>query len=208
LADKPISDMVALEITSNWRATALVETLIALVIAALGAVFLGRWQRDAGTGRRRAELLIVAVIVLDVLASFWKSARVISPRAMSTRVAWPQSLTAQYDPSQALDARTFTGTPFNGTCRLAFTLSMATMHWWPPVLTEFISEVEGREIWRDVSAVCRFILCARVAGVTALLSFNRQPRTQFHSRTMLFPRCAKRRLETVALRRRGGRAFI
>jgi hypothetical protein len=50
----------------------------------LGVVFLGRWQRNAGahragTNRRRAELLIVAVIVLDVMLLFWKSARVVSP---------------------------------------------------------------------------------------------------------------------------------
>jgi hypothetical protein len=191
LAHKPISNAVALEITSNWRATALVETLIALVIAALGVVFLGRWQRNAGahragTNRRRAELLIVAVIVLDVMLLFWKSARVVSPGAMSTRVAWPQSLTIQYDPSQRwmthIHWDAFNGNLLHGIHTFDGYDALGGHNYY-----EFISELEGREIWAAMYQPLQIHPLLRVAGVTHLLSYMHQPPTVFQDRTVLQP---------------------
>jgi hypothetical protein len=186
LADSPITDAVALEITSNWRTTALLESLIALVIAALGVVFLARWQREAGTRRRRAELMIVGVIVLDVLVLFWKSARVVSPHAMSTRVAWPQSLAAQYDPAQRWMTHIHWDA-FNNN----LPIGIHTFDGYDALgghgYYEFISELEGREIWAAMYQPLRIHPLLRVAGVSHLLSYTRQPPTVFEGRTVLQP---------------------
>jgi hypothetical protein len=186
LAESPITDAVALEITSNWRTTALIESLIALVIAALGVVFLARWQREAGTRRRRAELMIVGVIVLDVLILFWKSARVVSPQAMSTRVAWPQSLAVQYNPAQRWMTHIHWDA-FNNN----LPIGIHTFDGYDALgghgYYEFISELEGREIWAAMYQPLRIHPLLRVAGVSHLLSYTRQPPTVFEGRTVLQP---------------------
>jgi hypothetical protein len=186
LAGTPITDAVALEITSNWRATAMVESLIALVIAVLGVVFLGRWQRDAGRSRRRAELMIVAVIVLDVMLLFWKSARVVSSQAMSTRVSWPQSLTAQYDLSQRwvthIDWDAFNGNLPHGIHTFDGYDALGGHRYY-----EFISQLEGREIWAAMYQPLRIHPLLRVAGVNRLLSYKNSPPMNFAGHVVLHP---------------------
>jgi hypothetical protein len=186
LAGSPIIDAVALEITSNWRATALIESLIAFAIAALGAVFLARWQRDAGMKRRRAELMIVAVIVLDVLVLFWKSARVVSPQTMSTRVSWPQSLTTQYNPSQRwmthIDWDAFNGNLAHGIHTFDGYDALGGHRYY-----DFISELEGREIWAAMYQPLRIHPLLRVAGVSHLLSYKSSPSKVFADHTALHP---------------------
>jgi hypothetical protein len=185
-AENPVSEAVALEIASQWRTTAILETLIALVIATICVVFLGRWLRSRGPERRRAQTILLAVVVLDVLLLSWKSAWVVTPHDLASRVTWPGDITQRYQPSQ----RWMTHVPWD-----AFNINIArgidTFDGYDALGSKryykFVSAIEGFDLWAAMYQPIRYDPLLRVAGVTHLFSSVRTPPTVLDGRVVLHP---------------------
>lgn len=169
-----------LEVAARLRETAVLQAALAALTAAMFTVLWARWRRAAWPqranderslprARRVARTLLLSAVALDVLALFWRSATLVTPRRMAEQMAWPPQLTRFYGPSQRWD--TVVGFhAFNNNLPLGIDLFNGYDALNGRRYFEFAGAVEGRAVWQDLyQPVVRGPLL-RVAGVTHTLS--------------------------------------
>lgn len=87
----------------DLQITALVETLITLFIAGIGAFY---WQKCLNLEPGRTQYyknILLALVVVDLLALFWRSTRIIPSDALQQYMTLPPQITARYDPHERWD---------------------------------------------------------------------------------------------------------
>ena len=163
-----------LQVADYLRATALLSALITALLAGLTAVLLAKLQGSTLPRQRRLEVMLVALITLDVLGLFWRSTRIIPPREINEFVAWPTTLTRHYQPGQRWDTRV--PVPAINQNMVA---GIDLFNGYDPMsgqrYFDFVHALEGPRIWSGAYQPLYRSPLLRVAGVTHTLSMFQSP---------------------------------
>ncbi|MDQ3815686.1 MAG: hypothetical protein M3347_17365, partial [Armatimonadota bacterium] len=152
------------------RQTAIREALITAVLAFLAAWFWLPWQRAPNRRlAKRAEHLLIALVVLDVLILCWRWNKVVTPHDMSRNIAWPAELVRQFQPGDRWTTVVGLRAPNQAV------LHRIDLYNGYDVLGsrryfQFASTVEGEPRWDDVYQPIKRSPLLRVAGVTHTLT--------------------------------------
>jgi hypothetical protein len=166
----------------RWTAAHILRSIgvseaLALFAICVTFLLLSRWSRQRGSASTWGRVWscgAVALLGVELLALFWRSARPWQEPDSNVRSRYPASLVARYSSGERWDTRVDwrglnSALPqqvdlFNGYDALN------TSAFW-----QLAREVEGREWWRDMYQPHRRGPALRVAGVTHTLSWGDAP---------------------------------
>ena len=153
---------------TSWECatTALLAFLLAMAWAALH-------RSHAPRQRRWAELLLVGLIVADVMAQFWGSARVVPVAQYRAHVSWPAPIVRAYSPQQRWDTNV-SGYAINQGMRDGIDLYNGYDALGAKRFYDFAGAVEGELSWTAMYQPRTRSSLLRVAGVTHTLTSKPQ----------------------------------
>ncbi|MBV9467702.1 MAG: hypothetical protein JOZ57_00480, partial [Abitibacteriaceae bacterium] len=194
----PSAQMNADDIARYFQQAAMLEAATVSLFAGLMASLCARWLKaDNQVQRQRLERVIMAVVVLDLLCSFWRSTRIIPAQEAALNYSWPSTLTQIYKPGQRWDTdvdwiNINYGMPleidvFNGYDALN------TRRYF-----DFVGSFEGPGVWSSGYQPHHQVPLLCVAGVTHTLTSKAKPSAPLKGATDVIWQDGTTRMRRVA----------
>jgi len=149
------------------RQTALMSCMFATGISLVSILAIRCWQSCAPEKKLLCQILLIALIALDILWPFWSSARFVSPQ--DSRSNWPTNIASFYVPDTRW-AVMLTDDDVNFGLNQGMPRGIDSLGGYDPLSAsqffDLAGEMEGRKLWSSQYQPSRFDSLWRVAGVT------------------------------------------
>lgn len=174
----------SLDIAQELQSAALTEALIVAAFAGVTAFLWRRWRlADSLHQRRQLQLMLIALITLDLVGLFWRSAKTASPKILASHIFMPQELTQRYNTLERWNTQVSYGlmnqAATNGVSIFSGYDALGAKRYF-----QFAAGLEGRFTWGALYEPSQHTPLLRVAGVTHTIT---SPRKTVPSTSKEFP---------------------